>query len=260
MAKRSAGKGKSANKDASTPKKILAIDIGGTKVKMLLSGEVEPRKFSSGKRMTPARMVETVKDLAKDWKFDAVSIGYPGLVGDHGPRSEPGNLAHGWVGFDFAAAFDCPVRIINDAAMQALGSYEGGRMLFLGLGTGLGSALISDRVLLPLELGRLEWKDGKPLGELLGRRGLKKLGKAVWRETVLAAVTSLMAAFICDHIVLGGGNAKQFRELPPGVRRGNNLTAFRGGFRLWNVDDVKTLSDAGTHPAPAAVATEWRLI
>lgn len=258
MAKRSAGT--SRNDKPRAPKNILAIDIGGTKVKFLLSGEHEPRKFSSGKRLTPAKMVETLQTQAADWKYDAISIGYPGLVGDHGPRSEPGNLGHGWVGFDFAAAFGCPVRIINDAAMQALGSYDGGRMLFLGLGTGLGSALISDRVLVPLELGRLEWKDGKPLGDTLGHRGLKKVGKSAWRELVIDTATQLMAAFVCDSIVIGGGNAKLFRELPAGIRRGNNLTAFRGGFRLWNVDDVKTLSDPGVHHAPAATPTEWRLI
>lgn len=258
MAKRSAD---ASRKDGSTsPKNILAIDIGGTNVKFLLSGEVEPRKFSSGKRLTPTKMVESLRPLAVDWKYDAISIGYPGLVGDHGPRSEPGNLGHGWVGFDFAAAFGCPVRIINDAAMQALGSYDGGRMLFLGLGTGLGSALISDRVLVPLELGQLHWENGKLLGETLGHRGVKKQGKSAWRRVVLDAVTCLMAAFVCDSVVIGGGNAKLIRELPPGVRRGNNLTAFRGGFRLWNVDDVKTLSDPGVHHAPAATPTEWRLI
>lgn len=258
--KRSARVSKKESRDRAAPKKILAIDIGGTKVKFLLSGETEPRKFSSGKRMTPSRMVEEIQDLAGDWQFDAISIGYPGLVGAHGPRCEPGNLAHGWVGFDFAAAFGCPVRIINDAAMQALGSYDGGRMLFLGLGTGLGSALISEHVLVPLELGRLQWQDGKALGEILGRRGLAKIGKSDWRRIVTDVVTYLLAAFICDYIVLGGGNAKLIKELPPGTRRGNNLTAFRGGFRLWNVDDVKTLSDAAAHPEPAPAPAEWRLI
>lgn len=251
---------KQSRPEPARPEKILAVDIGGTKVKLLLSGEVEPRKFSSGKRMTPPKMVEGIHELCKDWKFDAISIGYPGLVGNHGPRCEPGNLAHGWVGFDFAGAFGCPVRIINDAAMQALGSYDGGRMLFLGLGTGLGSALISDHVLVPLELGQLPWQDGKTLGEILGRRGLAKIGKSEWRKVVTDVVTNFMSSFVCDYIVLGGGNAKLIKELPTGARRGNNLTAFRGGFRLWNVDDVKTLSDAAAHPEIKSAPAEWRLI
>ncbi|MBM4073178.1 MAG: ROK family protein [Planctomycetes bacterium] len=258
MAKPSSGTGRKNSSPA--PKRILAIDIGGTKVKYLLSGEVEPRRFSSGKRMTPTKMVESLLSEVGDWKYDAISIGYPGLVGDHGPRSEPGNLGHGWVGFDFAAAFGCPVRIINDAAMQALGSYDGGRMLFLGLGTGLGSALISECVLVPLELGQLYWEDGKVLSDILGHRGLKKLGKSAWRQAVLDTVTSLMSAFVCDSIVIGGGNAKLIRDLPPGISRGNNLTAFRGGFRLWNVDDVTTQADPGAHHAPEARPAEWRLI
>jgi polyphosphate glucokinase len=242
------------------PTKILAIDIGGTKVKILVSGETEPRKFSSGKRLTPGRMVEKVKELAEGWAYDAVSIGYPGLVGEHGPRSEPGNLGPGWVGFDYAAAFGHPVRIINDAATQAPGSYDGGRMLFLGLGTGLGSALIAEKVIVPLELGRLKAGNGKTLGELLGRQGYKQLGKALWREEVQKAVTSLMGAFVADSIVLGGGNAKNIKDLPPGTRLGHNLTAFRGGFRLWNVEDVPTLPPDGSPPPPPPNPTEWRLL
>ncbi len=162
---------------AIAPKKILAIDVGGTKVKILATGQTEPRKAPSGARFTPAKMAEVIKDLAKDWEYEAVSIGLPALVGMHGPRSEPGNLGPGWVGFNFAASFECPVRIINDAAMQALGSYEGGRMLFLGLGTGLGSALIAENVIVPLELGQLRARDGETLGEILGRRGLQRLKK-----------------------------------------------------------------------------------
>ncbi len=242
------------------PSKILAIDIGGTKIKLLRSGETEPRKFPSGKRMTPSLMVEEVRKLAEDWEFEAISIGYPGQVGEHGPRSEPGNLGPGWVGFDFAAAFALPVRIINDAAMQALGSYEGGRMLFLGLGTGLGSALIADKVIVPLELGRLTTADGKTLGEVLGRAGLERLGKGDWRTAVREWVATLMAAFVVDHVVLGGGNAKHVKELPPGTRLGHNQTAFRGGFRLWNVEDIPTLPADGSPPPPPPDPGRWRLI
>src|SRR5262249_17329561 len=161
-------------------------------------------KTASGKSLTPAKMVEKVKALAEDWDYEAVSIGYPGLVGTHGPRSEPGNLGPGWVGFNFAVAFARPVRIINDAAMQALGSYEGGRMLFLGLGTGLGSALIADHVILPLELGQLLHKEHGTLGAALGKKGLDQLGKDDWVKLVKEVAASLMAAFVVDYVVIGG--------------------------------------------------------
>jgi polyphosphate glucokinase len=243
---------------ADAPSKILAIDIGGTKVKVLATGETEPRKFESGKRLTPAQMVEQVRELTRDWQYEAISIGFPGLVGEHGPRSEPGNLGSGWVGFDFAAAFGLPVRITNDAAMQALGGYEGGRMLFLGLGTGLGSALIADHVIVPLELGRLMYRDGRPLGEVLGHQGLEVDGKTAWREKVNEVVTMLMGAFVVDHVLLGGGNAKYLKELPPGTRTGHNQNAFRGGFRLWNADIVPTQPVEGG--APSKEAAPWRMI
>ena len=242
------------------PKRILAIDIGGTKIKVLVSGETEPRKLPSGKQMTPSLMVQGIKELAGDWSYDAVSIGYPGLVGNHGPRSEPGNLGSGWVGFDFAAAFGCPARIINDAAMQALGSYDGGRMLFLGLGTGLGSALIAEHVIVTLELGNLVHGAGKTLGELLGRKGLATLGKKAWRELIAETVHALSHAFVTDYVVLGGGNSKQIKDLPQGARIGHNLTAFRGGFRLWHVDDVPTLSAGDDAPHTNAPTPDWRLI
>jgi predicted NBD/HSP70 family sugar kinase len=245
---------------ARPPKTILAVDIGGTKLKLLASGQTEPRKTPSGKTMTPGKMVEAVGELTADWEYDAISIGYPGLVGASGPRSEALNLAPGWVGFDYAAAFGKPVRIINDAAMQALGSYEGGKMLFLGLGTGLGSALISDNSIVPLELGRLRLRDEETLGELLGRKGLKRLGKKVWRQLVAEAVSMLSAAFVVDVVVLGGGNAKQMRDLPHGARLSHNLTAFRGAFRLWNIEDVVTHPADGSPPAPPPPATEWRLL
>jgi predicted NBD/HSP70 family sugar kinase len=237
----------------SAPTSILTIDIGGTKVKILASGQTEPRKAPSGKEFTPARLVETVRGLAHDWDYEALTIGYPGLVGPHGPRSEPGNLGPGWVGFDFAAAFGKPVKMVNDAAMQALGSYDGGRMLFLGLGTGLGSALITGHVIVPLELGEIPYEGDRKVGSILGRRGLEQLGKNEWRKAVAQWTTVLARAFQVDYVVVGGGNAKNVKELPPGARLGHNLTAFRGGFRLWSVEDVWVLAaTGGEEPQPTA--------
>jgi polyphosphate glucokinase len=243
----------------SPPTKILVVDIGGTKLKVLASGESEPRKATSGKRMTPAKMVETVKTLAAGWQYEVVSMGYPGLVGRSGPRSEPGNLGPGWVGFDFAAAFKMPVRVINDASMQALGSYDGGRMLFLGLGTGLGSAFIADNVLVPLELGNIRY-DKEKLGLIVGRAGLARLGKDAWRAIVSEMITYLSDAFVADYVVVGGGNAKTMKDLPSGARRGHNLTAFRGGFRLWGLDNVPTFTADVVDPDPSHAPTEWRVI
>jgi hypothetical protein len=238
--------------------KVLAVDIGGTKIKALATGQTEARKTVSGRGLTPGRMVEIVRTLADGWEFEAISIGFPGLVGPGGPRSEPGNLGPGWVGFDYAAAFDHPVKIANDAAMQALGSYEGGRMLFLGLGTGLGSALIAENVIVPLELGRLPYRRRETLGEALGRRGLQAMGKAGWKKVVGDMASILMGAFVADYVVLGGGNAKLLKVPPPGCRMGHNLTAFRGGFRLWGLEGVPV---QGTdHLDNAAPAVEWRLI
>jgi polyphosphate glucokinase len=204
-------------------------------------------------------MVKSVQELAEGWEYEAVSIGYPGLVGSSGPRSEPGNLGSGWVGFDYSAAFERPVRIVNDAAMQALGSYEGGRMLFLGLGTGLGSTLISENVIVTLELGQLPFRARGTLSDLLGRRGLARLGKKTWRATIQEVVPILMGSFVADYVVLGGGNSKEVKELPPGARLGHNLTAFRGGSRLWHLDDVPTLSPQGSVQSPLPPA-DWRLI
>src|SRR5205823_2500434 len=179
----------------------------------------------------PARMVEVVRELAQDWEYQAISIGLPGLVGPGGPISEPGNLGSGWVGFDYAAAFDHPVKVVNDAAMQALGSYEGGRMLFLGLGTGLGSALIIDGVLAPLELAHLPYKKKRTFEDYLGVRGLDRLGKKKWQRAVEDVTARLQAALVADYVVLGGGNAKKLMHLPHGVRLGDNHNAFTGGFR-----------------------------
>jgi len=253
-------KAKSADSaEAAPPPSILVIDIGGTKVKMLASGETEPRKVPSGKTMTPSLLVDVVKEHAIGWKYEAISMGYPGLVGNQGPRSEPGNLGSGWVGFNFGAAFGLPVRIINDAAMQALGSYEGGRMLFLGLGTGLGSSLICDNIIVPLELGQLRF-NGETIGDLIGRKGLKRLGKEAWRAIVNDVATSLTRAFMVDYLVLGGGNAKNVKALPPGSRRGHNMTAFRGGVRLWNLNDFPTLSSHGEADQGTNLPSEWRVV
>ena len=258
------GETRSTERDARSegdgPRAILAIDVGGTSVKALASGQNEPLKIDSGKAMTPARMVEAVMNAAKPWKFDAVSIGYPGLVGAHGPHSEPLNLGPGWVGFDFAAAFGKPVKIMNDAAMQALGSYNGGRMLFLGLGTGLGSTLITQNVIIPLELGELLHRGDDRLGLLVGRRGLKRIGKSEWRRIVREMVDSFSRAFVVDYVVLGGGNAKLLRELPGGARLGHNLTAFRGGFRLWHLEEIPTHSPQGEVMAESRKSADWRVI
>ncbi len=239
--------------------RILAIDIGGTSIKMLVSGEHEPLKVPSGKSMTPGKLVDKVMEATRRWQFDAISIGYPGLVGADGPHSEPGNLGPGWVGFDFAAAFGKPVKILNDAAMQAVGSYAGRRMLFLGLGTGLGSTLITENVIVPLELGELPYGSGERLGAMVGRRGLKRIGKREWRRVVTDMVDSFLRAFVADYVVLGGGNAKLLKELPSGARLGHNLTAFRGGFRLWHLADIRTLDPEGEAPAKTATIN-WRVV
>lgn len=243
-----------------SPKSILVIDIGGTNVKMLSSGQTEERKFPSGKRLTPSEMIKKVTEMTKGWKYEAVSIGYPGLVGDSGPRAEPGNLGSGWVGFNFAAAFNCPVKVINDAAMQGMGSYEGGRMLFLGFGTGLGAVLITNNVVVPLELGQLRSPAGGNLGERLGRKGLKKNGKEKWRKEVSDAVANLAEVFGADYVVVGGGNAKKLKKaLPPGTRMGHNRTAFRGGFRLWNITEIPALTDEGIVNDKAVTSkTDWK--
>lgn len=212
--------------------KILVIDIGGTHVKVMATGQETSRAFESGPMMTPKRMVSEIRKLASDWKYEAVSIGYPGLVSGGRIMSEPWNLGKGWTGFDFKKAFNRRVKIINDAAMQALGSYEGGKMLFLGLGTGLGSALIVDGIIEPLELGHLPYKKFT-FEDYVGVRGLQKYGKQNWRCYVTDMVGRLIAAIEPDEVVLGGGNVNNLGELPPGCRAGKNINAFLGGFRLW---------------------------
>jgi predicted NBD/HSP70 family sugar kinase len=212
---------------------ILVIDIGGTNLKFLDSNHTTVVKIPSGTEMSAPRMVAEIQNATKDWKYTAVSMGYPGPVRQGKPLAEPHNLGPGWVAMDFQKAFGCPVRIVNDAAMQALGSYEGGRMLFLGLGTGLGSAMIIDGVLAPMELAHLPYKKGGTFEDYVGIRGLERLGKAKWRTHVLAVVDQLRQALVADYVVLGGGNAKSLKELPDGVRLGANSNAFVGGFRLW---------------------------
>jgi polyphosphate glucokinase len=214
--------------------KILVIDVGGTHVKVLATGRKQRVEIDSGPAMNATKMVAAVRLATAGWQYDAIAIGYPGTVVHHRPRTEPHNLGRGWVGFNYRKAFGRPVRIINDAAMQALGSYSGGRMLFLGLGTGLGSALIVEGALQPMELAHLPYRKGKTYEEYVGLAGLKRLGKKKWRQHVAIVVQQLKAALQAEYVVLGGGNAKQLKKLPPGVRLGDNDNAFRGGFRLWD--------------------------
>jgi predicted NBD/HSP70 family sugar kinase len=213
--------------------KILVIDVGGTRVKLLATGQTETRKIESGPDMTAEQMVEAVKGATGDWENDRISIGYPGFVIRGRLVCEPANLGEGWVGFDFEKAFGKPVKILNDAAMQALGSYQGGKMLFLGLGTGLGSALILDGGLEPMELAHLPYKKGRTFEDYLGLRGLHRMGKKKWINNVHAVVERLRLILDVDDVVLGGGNAKLLEELPPGARLGDNANAFIGGTRMW---------------------------
>jgi polyphosphate glucokinase len=213
--------------------KILVIDVGGTNIKVKTSASDEIRKTPSGPELTAAGMVEAVRQLTADWEYEAVTIGYPGPVVQGVIREEPVNLGRGWVGFDFTTALGRPVKLINDAAMQALGSYEGGRMLFLGLGTGLGSALIVDHVIAPMELGHLPYKKGRTFEEYVGAAALKRQGRRKWRRSVADVVARLQHALLADYVVLGGGNVKKLDELPPGSRPGANTNAFIGGARLW---------------------------
>jgi polyphosphate glucokinase len=213
--------------------KVLVIDIGGTHVKLLATGEDKPRKFVSGPHLTPRRLVTEVRKLVSDWEYAAVSIGYPGPVLRNQPVLEPWNLGKGWVGFNFKAAFKRPVKVLNDAAMQALGSYKRGKMLFLGLGTGLGSAMIVDGIVVPMELAHLPYKRAT-FEDYVGIRGLKKCGKKKWRRNVADVVKRLSAALESEEVVLGGGNVHSLKKLPSGCRAGDNFNAFLGGFRLWN--------------------------
>jgi predicted NBD/HSP70 family sugar kinase len=213
--------------------KVLVIDVGGTHVKVHVTGRKDEVKIDSGPTMTAAEMVKQVRPATKGWDYSAISIGYPGPVLHGRPLAEPHNLGPGWVKFDFEKAFGVPVRLVNDAAMQALGSYEGGRMLFLGLGTGLGSAMIVGGVIEPMELAHLPYKKGRTYEDYVGNRGLERLGKKKWRQHVFDVVERLKAALEADYVVIGGGNARLLKTLPPGARLGDNENAFRGGLRLW---------------------------
>lgn len=218
---------------AAKTRKVLVIDVGGTNVKLFAKGQKEPLKIPSGPTMTASKMVSVVKQNVKDWDFDCISLGYPGPIINGHPLREPHNLGGGWMRFDFQKAFGCPVKVTNDAAMQALGSYEGGRMLFLGLGTGLGSAMMVDGILEPMELAHLIFKKGKTYEDYLGLRGLERMGKKKWRRYVAEVVETLKNALEADYVVLGGGNNKKLKEIPKDARLGKNENAFVGGFRLW---------------------------
>ncbi|HLJ09720.1 MAG TPA: hypothetical protein VKU82_00955 [Planctomycetaceae bacterium] len=213
--------------------KTLVVDIGGTSVKVWKTDE-RSEEFSSGKKLTPRRLVDEVKAIADDWPFRRVSVGYPGAVRNGHPSAEPYNLGRGWVEFAWSNAFGRPVRIMNDACMQALGGYEGGRMLYLGLGTAMGTAFIFDGTVVPLALGHLPFRNGKDFGFFLSRKGLKLHGGGVWRDAVLEAGAALKAAFMADYVVFGGGNAKELDDLPEGFRRGGNHNAYFGGLRMWD--------------------------
>jgi len=215
--------------------KVMVIDIGGNSVKVLVTGETDPRKFPSGPKLTPRQMVSAVLKLTEDWECDAVSIGYPGRVRDGRPVSEPYNLGRGWVKFDYAAAFGRPVKMMNDAAMQALGSYKSGTMLFLGLGTGLGTAMVVEGTMVPMELGHLSYKQGT-YEDYLGHKGLERLGIKKWRACFREVVTRFITALELDEVVIGGGNVNKLDKLPPSCRAGDNALAFRGGVLLWEED------------------------
>lgn len=231
-------------------KRVLAVDVGGTNIKFLATGQTEPRKFASGPEMTPEKMVAGVKEMAGDWKYDVVSIGFPAPVLNNRPIAEPHNLAPGWMSFDFAKAFGCPLRMVNDAAMQALGSYKGGKMLFLGLGTGLGSAMIVDGVVLPMELSHLPYRKGS-FESYVSRAALDEVGKKKWRARVADVVARLTAGLLPDDVVIGGGNVKILKVLPPGCRAGENANAFIGGFRLWDKAELPGL-ESGPITKPSA--------
>jgi hypothetical protein len=213
-------------------KKVLVVDIGGTNVKAMFSRE-ERRKFSSGAGLTPRQLLTLLRGQLDDWKYDVVSVGFPSPVRNGRILTDPKNLGKGWTRFNFEKAFGKPVRVINDAAMQALGSYRGGRMLFIGLGTGFGSALVWNGVVLSLELSELPYLTEGTIEDRVGKTGLKEIGRKIWQEDVERILTQLQRAFVVDYIVLGGGNAKLLEQLPPGVELGHNRNAYLGGQRLW---------------------------
>jgi len=223
---------------------ILTVDVGGTWIKLLATGQSEARRIHSGPALTPLQMIPAAKKAVADWKYEAVSMGYPGPVLNSRPLLDPWNLGKGWVGFDYQRAFGCPVKVVNDAAMQALGSYGGGKMLFLGLGTGLGSAMVVEGIVEPMELGHLPYRDST-FEDYVGIRGLQRIGMEKWREAVKDVVGRLVAALEPDEVVLGGGNVDNLDELPPLCRAGDNANAFIGGFRLWEQSGGKGVSQKG---------------
>lgn len=227
---------------------VLVVDVGGTHVKVIATGRRLKRKFASGPQLTAGEMVTGVKRIARGWTYDVVAIGYPGPVLRGRPIAEPRNLGSGWVGFDYRAAFAHPIRIANDAAMQALGAYRGGKMLFLGLGTGLGSAMIVDGIVEAMELGHLPYRK-KTYEDYLGLRGLEKLGKKTWRRRVADVVGHFVAALEPDDVVIGGGNAVHLKKLPPRCRLVDNSAAFAGGFRLWEPAQDRFSRDAARLPS-----------
>jgi polyphosphate glucokinase len=229
---------------------ILVIDVGGSHVKLCARNHA-PSRFKSGDQLTAAALVERVRERTRGWQYEVISIGFPGVVCNGAPSAEPGNLGSGWVGFDFEQAFGRPVRLVNDAVMQAVGAYDGGRMLFLGLGTGLGSALVTEQVVVPLELGNLPFINGGTMVERVGRQALDDHGRERWSDDVHDVVDVLREAFVADYVVLGGGNAKLLDELPEAARRGGNEDAFTGGFRLW--DEIVEPHDRDPHRV-------WRVV
>lgn len=229
---------------------VLVIDIGGSHVK-LIATEHESTQFDSHRALTPQEMIKQVLQHTKGWNYDVVSLGYPGIVGPKGPVAEPGNLGDGWVGFDYSAALGKPVRLVNDAVLQALGGYDGGRMLFLGLGTGLGSALISEHVAIPLELGGLLFATGEMMHERLGRAGLDRLGEHAWMQSLIEATDILRRACLADYVLIGGGNAANVDPLPPYCRRGGNEDAFKGGFMFWEEEII---------PHERKASDTWRVV
>ncbi len=237
--------------------KVLVIDIGGTHIKIASSDHPVPLKVVSGPSMNPKKMVNDVLAATTDWQYDAISIGYPGPVAHDRPLGEPHNLASGWVGFPYQSSFPKPIRFINDAAMQALGGYTGGKMLFLGIGTGLGSALIVDHVVIPLELAHLPYKKNRTYEQYLGLAGLQERGKKLWRESVLDVVARFRAAFVVDYVVLGGGNAKLMKKLPENVHLGANSNAITGGIALWHQPAISAFAPiAPIAPEDAIVSPE----
>ena len=229
---------------------VLVVDVGGNRVKLLATGCHEPAKLPSGPALTPQALVAEVLRVTAGWEYDVISLGVPGPVKGGRVVGQPHNLGPGWAGFDFGRALGRPVKVINDAAMQALGSYQGGRMLFLGLGTGLGAALVIEGIVHPLELAHLPYRKGHTFEDYVGRRGLQRFGLRRWRGHVADVVERLRVALQADYVVLGGGNAKHVPDLPPGVRRGRNANAFTGGFRLWQPAHARETAPDGAAAPP----------